>query len=85
MSYCACGTYVCSPSEPHVLYSSRLSFHSFVVSFFVDDISAIRAVLCPEPPLTMTKDVLSVCLERVTCPLSGIQRIVLFGERQGYM
>lgn len=25
----------------------------------VDDISAIRAVLCPEPPLTMTKDVLS--------------------------
>lgn len=60
-SYCTCGTYVSSPSEPHVLYSSRLSLHSFVVSF-ADDISAIRAVLCPEPPLTMTKDVLSVCL-----------------------
>jgi len=27
---------------------------------FVDDISAIRAVQCPEPPLTMTRDVLSV-------------------------
>ena len=27
---------------------------------FVDDISAIRAVQSPEPPLTMTRDVLSV-------------------------
>jgi hypothetical protein len=27
---------------------------------FVDDISAIRAVLCPEPPLMMTNDVLSL-------------------------